>query len=68
LYRSSLLAEAEKEWPFGITTGIGMRYNIKDNLDRIEPFRLPFLQGGRSDEPEFADRRFAIDRLFRQDI
>lgn len=64
LYRSSLLAEAEKEWPLGITTGVGLRYNVKDNLDRIEPFRLPFLQGGRADEPEFADRRFAVDRLY----
>ena len=64
LYRSSALIETEKEWPLGIVTGASARVNVKDNLSRIKNFRLPLFQGVRSDEFDFAERRFAIDRLY----
>ena len=64
LYRSSAIIETEKQWPFGVITGASARLNITDNLSRIRRFRLPSIQGVRSDEFEFAERGFALDRVY----
>ncbi len=64
LYRSSLLIEAEKELPYGFLTGGGLRINLKDNLSRLRKYRLITATGIRSNEVDFAERRFSIDRLY----
>lgn len=64
LYRSAFLIDGEKTWPYGFTTGGRARLNLRDNLSRLRPFRLPPYLTVRADDDAFAARRFAIDRLY----
>jgi hypothetical protein len=64
LYRTALLVDGEKTWPFGFISGARARVNIHDNLHKLRGFKIPPLLTTRSDEDNFADQRFAIDRLY----
>lgn len=64
LYRTALLVDGEKIWPYGFVTGGRARLNIYDNLDKLRSFDIPPLLTTRSDEDNFAEQRFAIDRLY----
>ena len=64
LYRSSVLIEGKRHWPFGVINGGRARVNLGDNLSRISEYRSPSFTPIRSDEEQFANRRFALDQLY----
>lgn len=64
LYRSALLVDLEKTWPYGFVTGTRGRLNIRDNLSRLRPFRLPAYLTTRADDDAFAARRVSIDKMY----
>ncbi len=64
LYRTALLAEGQRLLPLGLNIGASAKLNIKDNLERIRKFRLPAVDPIRSDEDDYTEQRFYIERLY----
>lgn len=65
LYRTALIAEGTMPDMFGIVdTGIGLRWNIADNLGNITALRPRAFLPVRSDVDLFAQRGLAVDTLY----
>ncbi len=65
LYRSSLKAEARIPLILkSMTLGGGLRFNLTDNLDKIEDIRPRATLPVRSDIYEFADKTLSLDNLY----
>ena len=50
--------------PYGFLVGATARLNLKNNLDRLRKYRLITDFSVHSNEVDFAERRFTIDRLY----
>lgn len=64
LYRTSLLMDSTRQLSRRFSSGLGLRFNIRDNLHRLREFRTPSALPVRSDVDLFADTTVAIDRLY----
>ena len=64
LYRASLVAETSKQWRHGIYTGAGLRFNVTNNLHRMQRFRDYNTNMVRGHEDLFARNRVNLDRAF----
>lgn len=64
LYRTSLVAEEQKQWGYGLITGNSMRLNIVDNLHRLAKFRDINLSSVRSDADSYTQNRINVDRSY----
>jgi len=64
LYRSSIIAELEKQLPLGFKLGYAPRINLADNIGSIRNLRPVVSNPVRSNEGEFSSNRFAIDQLY----
>ncbi len=67
LYRTAGIIETEQKWPFGLSSGVAGRMNLKDNLENMEFVRgLGNLINGvnnptvRSNSESFANQRFFL--------
>jgi hypothetical protein len=64
LYKASFVAETTKQWKHGIYTGASLRFNIANNLHRLQKFRDVNTESIRAHEDLFARNRVNIDRAF----
>ena len=64
LYRSGLVLDIKRQWPYGFVTGNAARLNIGDNLHRLAIYRTASSDPVRSDVDLFASRRIGLDRSF----
>ena len=64
LYRASATFEESKQWKYGIYTGSTLRFNIANNLHRLQRYKDFNTKPVRSDIDLFARQRVNLDRAF----
>ena len=64
LTRTSLIIEEHRELIGSLAAGAALRFDLTNNLDQLNKFRLRSILPVRSDIDDFADRTISLDRFY----
>lgn len=64
LYRTALSVEETKEWRYGFRSGSSLKFNMADNLHRLQKYKTINLDSVRGDADAFTYNRVNVDRAY----
>jgi len=64
LYRSSVIVEEKHQTGTHVLSGMALRFDLKNNLEHLTDYRMASLLPVRSNENDFANNRFSLDRMY----